>query len=283
LSDVLIEAGMVPDVGAHEAAARHVHRIDARLLGSTPVILATSPEVAGRIERFNGLRHNVDLFEAGLGFHGAFPQPSADDAFEHVLCVSRHEFPKRTELFVQAMQSVRHEVRATSVGAGGRLGWAMRLDAELSRGQRDPLGDGRDLWCTNAPWLDPEHEINESRVRFAGHVDAAELDVLYRKALCVVAPAYLEDYGLTAVEAMAYGKPLVVCNDGGNLASFVEDGVNGFVVEPSGKAIAEAVQRLVDDPVLAARFGREARERARGYTWERAMSQFTAGLERVMA
>ena len=100
---------------------------------------------------------------------------------------------------------------------------------------------------------------------------------------CVVAPAYLEDYGLTAIEAMAYGKPLIVCRDGGNLVNFVEHGVNGFVVEPEGPAIAEAVNLLIDDPALAQKLGAAARETARPYTWDRAMQQFQSGVEKVLS
>jgi glycosyltransferase involved in cell wall biosynthesis len=282
LSDVLIGADMVPDVDAHRRAAAHVRRIDARLLGATPAILATSEEVAGRLDRFNGLTHNVDVFHAGLGFRGSFPETSPNDSFSHVLCVSRHEFPKRTELFVQAAQLVR-DADTICVGAGGRLGWAKQLDDDFSRGVRDPLADGRSLWCTNAPWLDPDAPRADGATRFAGYVEADELDRLYRHALCVVAPAYLEDYGLTAIEAMAYGKPLVVCSDGGNLVNFVEDGVNGFVVEPQGPAIAAAVQRLVDDRGLAERMGEAARATAQAFTWERSMQQFGAAVDRVMA
>jgi glycosyltransferase involved in cell wall biosynthesis len=281
LSDVLVEAGMIHDVDAHRVAESHVHEIDARHLGGTPLILATSEEVAGRLERFNGLTHNVGLFHAGLGFRGSLPEPSPDDAYDHVLCVSRHEFPKRTELFVQAAHHVRG-ADTVSVGEGGRLGWAKRLDRELTIGTRDAHAGARALWCTDAPWIDPAHEVAEGTVRFAGYVSAGELDALYRRAVCVVAPAYLEDYGLTAIEAMAYGKPLIVCRDGGNLTNFVEDGVNGFIVDPDGPSIGAAVQRLVDDHDLAQRLGAAAREAAQTFTWARAMHEFEAGIERVM-
>ena len=162
------------------------------------------------------------------------------------------------------------------------MGWARSLDHGLTTGALDPGAPGRSYWCLDAPWLDPE-STEAGNVRFAGRVPAAELDRLYRHALCVVAPAHHEDYGLTAIEAMAYGKPVIVCSDGGGLADFVEDGVNGFVVEPEPAAIAAAVQRLVDDRGLAERLGRAARERAQEFTWENAMRQFDAAVERVMA
>lgn len=281
LSDVVVEAGLVSDVDAHERAARHVRAIDARHLGTTPSILATSREVADRLDRFNGLRHNVGVFHAGLGFRGAFPAAASDDRFDHVLCVSRHEFPKRTELFVQAAQHVTG-ARCIAVGAGGRLGWARRLDHEMRTGARSIDARSRDLWCTDAPWIDPAGEP-DATVQFTGHVHADELDRLYRDAVCVVAPAYLEDYGLTAIEAMAFGKPLVVCRDGGNLVNLVEHGVNGLVVEPDGKALAEAVQTLVDDRALAASLGSAARELALGFTWERTMAEVDAAIAQVMA
>jgi glycosyltransferase involved in cell wall biosynthesis len=281
LSDVLVESGMIKDVDAHRTAEAHVRSVDARLLGATPLILATSAEVAGRIERYNGLRHNVEVFDAGLGFRGSLPEPAADDAFRHVLCVSRHEFPKRTELFVQAAQHL-SGAECIAVGAGGRLGWAKRLAREMSEGTRPIDGDGRSLWCTDAPWIDPATEPDAGTVRFAGYVAAEALDRLYRDAACIVAPAYLEDYGLTAIEAMAYGKPLVVCRDGGNLVNFVEHGVNGLIVEPDGASIASAARQLVDDPARAAAMGRAARELACTYTWERTMAQVEAGIERVM-
>ena len=108
-----------------------------------------------------------------------------------------------------------------------------------------------------------------------------ELAELYAGAACAVAPAYLEDYGITGVEAMAHGLPLIVCEDGGGLPWFVEDGVTGFVVQPTGRAIAEAMTRLQDDPTLAAEMGREARGRSRNFTWENALVEVRRGLQRV--
>lgn len=61
----------------------------------------------------------------------------------------------------------------------------------------------------------------------------------------------------------------------------MEDGVNGFVVEPTGRAIAEAVARLREQPDLAREMGERARETAAEYTWERAMGQIMDGVERL--
>ena len=83
-----------------------------------------------------------------------------------------------------------------------------------------------------------------------GHVPDSDLVGLYQRALCVVAPAYREDYGLTALEAMVHGKPVIACRDGGGLLGAVHDGENGLVVEPTAAALADAVRRLRTDPAL---------------------------------
>jgi glycosyltransferase involved in cell wall biosynthesis len=284
LSEAMIEAGMIPDLVAHRHAEQLVRRMDAEFLPSIPQILATSQEVARRIQVFNGLSDNVGVFHAGLGFQGEFPEPRSSDSFDYALCVSRHEFPKRTELFVRGMQQS-GGARGVAVGKGGRLGHLIHSAQAHPDGQADMLGDAdRASWCRDVEWVPPpDLPLEVGPVRFSGFVTADELDELYRGALCVVAPAYLEDYGLTAVEAMAYGKPLVVCSDGGNLVNFIQDGVNGFVVEPTAKAIGAAVRLLAEDRALAARMGKAARETAAQFTWDRGMVGFRDAMDRVLA
>lgn len=278
LSDVYVRSGHADDVELHHAAEACLRRLDELFLRRPGWILAASEVVQDRLRRFNGLHDNVGVYHAGVGV----PQGlgGGEQTFEHPLCVSRHEFPKRTELFVHAMKLL-PDTDAVVVGGGGRLPYVQGLDGAMARGDIDPDGiDSTSLWlCRHDGAVAAPAE--GSNVAFLGHVDDDELARLYSRALCVVAPAYLEDYGLTAIEAMHHGKPLIVCSDGGGLTSFVEDGVNGFVVEPDGRAIAAAVQKLRDDPALAAALGEAARRTAATYTWERAMREIFDGMERV--
>jgi glycosyltransferase involved in cell wall biosynthesis len=283
LSEVLIEAGLIRNVEAHHIAVSHLHAIDNQILPNVNRILATSEEVQGRLKRFNGLESNVGVFHAGLGFRPSAPELTGGEEYENVLCVSRHEFPKRTELFVHAMNLL-PQVDGIAVGAGGRLGYVMDLDRRFADATLDPDTESRSLWCVDARLVAPGPVPGRpGRVHFTGQIADEELDLLYRRAVCVVAPAFLEDYGLTAVEAMSFGKPLVVCRDGGNLVNFVCDGENGFVVEPSGQAIAEAVRELASDPTRARAMGAAARETARSFTWDRGMQEIEESIEMVMS
>jgi glycosyltransferase involved in cell wall biosynthesis len=99
-------------------------------------------------------------------------------------------------------------------------------------------------------------------------VDDAELAALYAGALAVVAPSYLEGFGLPPLEAAAHGTPAVVSD----LPCFAETLGDAALRVPVGDAgaLAEALLRIAGDDALRARLGAAARERAARYTWERA-------------
>ena len=60
------------------------------------------------------------------------------------------------------------------------------------------------------------------------------------RAVCF--PPFEEDYGFVTVEAFASRKAVITCRDSGGPAELVEDGVNGFVCEPTPAALARALR-----------------------------------------
>lgn len=84
-----------------------------------------------------------------------------------------------------------------------------------------------------------------------------------------VMPSLSEGLGVAALEAMASTKPVIASRVGG-LAESVVDGVTGLLVAPrDAGALAQAVERLVREPQLAASMAARGRERVeRNYTVE---------------
>ncbi len=73
-------------------------------------------------------------------------------------------------------------------------------------------------------------------------------------------PERREGLGLALLEALASGKPVVATNVGG-ISSIVEDGVNGFLVEPSKpEVLVEPVLKLLKDKALYAKMAQAGRE-----------------------
>ncbi|MGH7874869.1 MAG: glycosyltransferase family 4 protein [Candidatus Binatia bacterium] len=77
-----------------------------------------------------------------------------------------------------------------------------------------------------------------------------------------VVPSLYEGLGVAALEAMAAGKPVIASRVGG-LAESIIDGQTGVLIEALNPiALADAIQKLVQDPMLAAEMGRKGRIRA---------------------
>ncbi|WP_291298018.1 glycosyltransferase family 4 protein [Elioraea sp.] len=103
----------------------------------------------------------------------------------------------------------------------------------------------------DAPWA--------SRVRFLGAVGEAEKTALLAASDIVVLPARYESFGLVAVEAMMFGKP-VISTQAGGIPEVVENGVTGLLVPPGEpEALAAAMRRLVTDAPLRERLGAAGR------------------------
>ena len=118
-----------------------------------------------------------------------------------------------------------------------------------------------------------------SPVALLGNVDDARRDAAYASASVVVCPALREDYGLTVLGAMRWGRPVIVCEDGGGLVELVEDTGAGLIVEPEPAAIAEAIDRIVGGEGEA--MSAAATEAAARITWDRCYGELDAALSAV--
>src|SRR5712691_8853925 len=114
------------------------------------------------------------------------------------------------------------------------------------------------------------------RITFAGAVAEQRLIELYAGALGVVFPPFDEDYGYVTLEAFLARKPVVTTIDAGGPLEFVEDGVTGFVVDPTPEAIGGAIARLASDAALAQSLGDAGYERARAITWDGVVDRLMA-------
>jgi glycosyltransferase involved in cell wall biosynthesis len=74
-----------------------------------------------------------------------------------------------------------------------------------------------------------------------------------------VLPSYREGTPRTVLEAMALGRPIIT-TDAPGCRETVEDGTNGFLVEPrSPAAVAAAMLRFIETPAILSGMGRESR------------------------
>ena len=105
------------------------------------------------------------------------------------------------------------------------------------------------------------------RVRLTGYVSDDDLPSLYSGAIALVYPSLYEGFGLPVLEAMACGVPVITSNQSA-LADVA--GQACILVDPHDcAAIADAIGRMVTDPVLRRELAQAGRPQAQPFTWQR--------------
>ncbi len=122
------------------------------------------------------------------------------------------------------------------------------------------------------------------RVRFLGRIPEEALALHYNACDVFVMPArldppHVEGFGIVFLEANACGKPVIGARTGG-IPDAILDGETGLLVEPDAPgALAEAMIRVLRQPELADRLGRQGRTRVLAEaTWDHVASRLLAAL-----
>lgn len=161
-----------------------------------------------------------------------------------ILSVARQYRRKDTRLLLEAFPAVRRDfptARLVVVGGGPRLGALRRTALRLG------LADAVD---------------------FRGEVaDREAVRHAYSDADVFALPSRQEGFGIVFLEAMAAGLPIVAARAAA-VPEVVPDGRAGLLVPPGDAgALARAIARLLGDPGLRLRMGREGRSHVRGFDW----------------
>jgi glycosyltransferase involved in cell wall biosynthesis len=117
-------------------------------------------------------------------------------------------------------------------------------------------------------------------IRFMGY--RKDVREIFQSAFCGVIPSSgWDSFTMSSVEMAACGLPIVASRLQG-LAEAVLDGRTGLLFEPGNpKALADCIEKLLDDPELAASYGRAGRARCeREFSIEKQHQDFTAAVRR---
>jgi len=114
----------------------------------------------------------------------------------------------------------------------------------------------------------------QNRVLFLGRVSTKELVWLYNTARALVAPSIYEGFGLTPLEAMACGTPVLVSNVS-SLPEVVADA--GLKADPTDiDDLAVGMWRILSDEELRNTLIEKGYKRARFFSWDKAARETLA-------
>jgi glycosyltransferase involved in cell wall biosynthesis len=229
-----------------------------RVYGRRP-IAAVSPSTRAEAREVLGLAGPRHLVPNGVtpAPTGPRPEPAGAPA---IVCVGRLVPHKRLHLLLDAVATLRAR-------------WPS-LEVHL-------VGDGpdRDRLTAHAAGLG----LAEPTVRWHGYVDAGTRDRLLATAWLTVNPSHGEGWGLSVLEANAYGVPAVAYDVPG-LRDAVRDGVTGWLAAdgaPLAPTLGRALAALAD-PVVATAWRDRARAWAGSFSWD-ATADLLAALVRCEA
>lgn len=113
-------------------------------------------------------------------------------------------------------------------------------------------------------------------VRFVGRLPYDQTMELVGLADIFSLPSYEEAFGIVYIEAMARGIPVVGCV-GTGAGDIIVDGKTGLLVrQRDANELARALERLVRDPALRRRIGRNARQKAKRFSWSSNVRNYVA-------
>jgi D-inositol-3-phosphate glycosyltransferase len=122
------------------------------------------------------------------------------------------------------------------------------------------------------------------RVIFTGKVEQSVMPALLRSADLVVSTCQYEPSGMTSLQAMACGTPVIAPPVAGH-ADAVVDGTTGILIPPGRPALlAQRIRQLLAHPMLLEAYGVAAVDRARSrYSWDRIAAETLAVYDKAAA
>lgn len=131
-------------------------------------------------------------------------------------------------------------------------------------------------WSEELQELEKIREILHvgASVHFAGQKDREELPYYYNASEIVVLPSQYESFGITALEAMACGTPVITTDVAG--VSQLFDKKHAALITSSNNPIllATKIQNLLSNDQERESISREFLQKAQGFSWESVASAF---------
>jgi glycosyltransferase involved in cell wall biosynthesis len=239
--------------GAADTSPAHRIAYERELGRAVDRVIVQCEDERRELLRLGVPRSRMALVPSGVNterFRPVGPSAPREGGRARILSVARLVERKGIEDLIQALP---HVPGAELLVAGGSPADELHADPYAERLRRVAA----DLGVTD-------------RVRLLGAVPAGEMPALYRSADVLAATPWYEPFGLTPLEAMACGIPVVASAVGG-LTDTVVDGVTGDLVPPRDpRSLGAALRRLLGDEMRRISYGAAAVDRAaQAYAWPR--------------
>lgn len=218
-------------------------------LAEAKAIYTNSQNTANRLKKYNNI-DGVTLYHPPLDYE----KLHCADYGEYIFYISRLSRIKRQHMLINAAKYLKSDAKIIIAGSGSDV-------------ERQKIFN-----------LISENHL-ENKVQFVGKITDDEKINYYANCLGVYFGAYDEDYGYITLESFFAKKPVIVHKDAGGPLEFVEDEVNGYIVDTTPQAVAEKIDQLYYDRQLAKRMGEQGYQKLidMNMNWDYVIEQLIKG------
>lgn len=238
------------------------HRIseELRIFRSVNALTVTTNVQKEKLDQLYGFTsENIVVIPPGVDVHSFRPlqrgekKVKTDLPDRYIFCLSRVDSNKGHDLLLNAFDLVRNALSDIHLVIGGGSPKPQQRELEVLAEMRRII----------------DEKGMHGRVHIVGYVPDELLVPFYQQAELFVLPSIFEPFGMTVLEAMACGKPVVASKFGG-ISNVISSGESGVLIDPSQfSEFADAMMRLLNDQQLAERIGREGNKIIqRHFGWE---------------
>lgn len=235
-----------------DARGRHIRQVvinsDQRYLGEAKRIYTISKNVSRRMKEYSHIS-SMHLYP---------PCPDMDKFYskeygDYILMPSRINITKRQLLALEAMTKTKSDIKLYIMGRADNICEKERMLHFIKK-----------------------HKL-QNKVKYFDFVSQEEKFELYASARAILFIPVDEDYGYISLEAMAASKAVITATDSGGPLEFIENGRNGYTVEPDSQNIAEAFDEIGKSKNIAKELGAKARKHLieMDITWDRVIKELT--------
>ncbi|WP_425437378.1 glycosyltransferase family 4 protein [Longibacter salinarum] len=268
--------------------------IVARRLAHTDLVVGCSHHVTKAIRK----AHPTYAGQTATVYNGVdtadFPcrprrSTRTDDASFRILFVSRISPEKGVHDLLTAFSHLKAVIpnsQLTLVGAFGSAPYmyivGLSQDPLVSKLKQfySASANSNDAYRTYIERMVHDHDL--SGITFTGRLSHREVRSFYHGADVLVAPSLSEAFGMSIVEGMASGVPVVATRTGG-IPEIVVDQITGLLVPPGcPDALADAILQLYHAPERRERMGQAGRARAETlFGWSNAVDQLLSAYSAI--
>lgn len=219
---------------------------------------ATTEDLRGELLRLGQPAESIHAIPNMIRLQDINPKPHVrDEAVPVIGAMGRFVHKKGFAVFLDALAELRERgvVFSARLGGGGE---------ELGALEEQASDRGLDGVLEFTGWV-------QDKAEFFGSIDV----------FCL--PSLHEPFGIILLEAFAYHVPVVTADAEGP-SEIATDGVDALVVaKQNAHALADALQRLLEEPALADRLVEAAAETVQAYDLDAVGQRICTALERIIA